>query len=1087
MRIGRRLRKVVFWGMVLCLSILAGGLWFAYWYLTDGETAARLIKQQAVRFLPGSILDPGRVKIGLFKGQVTLSQVLLRQPIDGAMVQSLRIPYLNIQINSRKLAGGELEAREIHVSQPTLRLQQRRDGTWNLQGLLADPWPVPLVENPPPITIQNGTVELVTAEEPASTTEAAPESPAVVRPGAAARAPAILRDVTLTIEGDGAAGRFKFEGTARGDLLFDRLSLRGTIDLNTGRITLGGELTRLTLSETLRRRIPAEARPVVKAMALNGGVIDLDLSRFSFDPTAAPASQLRYQAQARIREGVWECLKLPFPLNDLSALVSIEDGVMTIKHAQGSNGKTTLRAEGALALNDPQRGLLDLHIKLTDLELDQRLRDHTPPEYDELWDVFKPRGRVDAEVHVVRSQVGEPVDLSATVDCRDVAAEYLHFRYPLDHLTGQVTLEKRLLTVDLQTLSVGGRPLRLKGAIQNPGLDAVVHLDIQADSIPIDDKIKKAMPPDVRKVVEQFHPSGLVKAHATVFRQPMVGPKSRPEGLIKIDAEIDLSERCEMKWDGLPYPVRDLKGRLEIKPDSWVFKNMRGGNGQTIINASGSVKKLHLPKRRNGDDPLKVDIHLQAQNLPFISELRNALPPAWREKTWTTINPTGACDVDAVVQVDPRVENTHIEIVPRRESNVRLEIHRPPQGTDPGGTIELPLENVLGRFVFDNGLVTMNDVNFQFRGAPVRFDHGTVRVEDTGQFELSVSDLWVEAIRFDQDLRKKMPPLMAQFARWLDDGRTFRARGDLMIGWSGKAGEPAWCKWDKGLAVFNDNTVKTGIPLEHIHGQIDHVSVWSNGIALKVDGILDLGNVSVLGQQITNVKSPFHVHGGVAELESVRGDFLGGELWGEGLISLDATPRYNLSLLLRGAKLEEYARTLFGRQKYRGKIDAKFECHGLGSDIRSLNGSGEAHITEGDLGELPFMLRFATALKSKMTLADTPRNPGKTAFDTADVAFTIVQGVSIIDTIKFIGNAFSLQGHGTLDPQGNIDLKLNVLLGRDRFHIKGLSDILREASGPFLMAHVWGTPTFPQYGLEVFPQVLEMLKVMGQGRADRQP
>ena len=226
-----------------------------------------------------------------------------------------------------------------------------------------------------------------------------------------------------------------------------------------------------------------------------------------------------------------------------------------------------------------------------------------------------------------------------------------------------------------------------------------------------------------------------------------------------------------------------------------------------------------------------------------------------------------------------------------------------------------------------------------------------------------------------------------------------------------------------------------------------------------------------LGQQITNVESPFHVQGGVAELESVRGRFLGGEILGKGRISLDATPRYSLQPVAERRPARRIRpHTLNGRQKYRGNIDAKFECHGLGSDIHSLNGSGEARITQGDLGELPFMLRFATLLKKNLTLADTPRNPGKTAFDSADVAFTIVQGVSTIDPIKFTGNAFSLQGRGTLDPQGNMDLRLNVLLGRDRFHIKGLSDVLREASGPFLMAHVWGTPTFPQYQLEFFPQ-----------------
>ena len=77
-----------------------------------------------------------------------------------------------------------------------------------------------------------------------------------------------------------------------------------------------------------------------------------------------------------------------------------------------------------------------------------------------------------------------------------------------------------MLAVDLQTVK-GGQPVRLTGTIKNPGVDAVVKLDIQAEAIPIDDALKNAMPPDVRKVVDQFNPSGVVKAHATVFRKPL--------------------------------------------------------------------------------------------------------------------------------------------------------------------------------------------------------------------------------------------------------------------------------------------------------------------------------------------------------------------------------------------------------------------------------------------------------------------------------------------------------------------------------------------------------------------------------------
>ena len=55
MRIGRRVAKILIWGLVLCLSILGGGLWFAYWYMTDSDTAAQLIREHAVRYFPRSI------------------------------------------------------------------------------------------------------------------------------------------------------------------------------------------------------------------------------------------------------------------------------------------------------------------------------------------------------------------------------------------------------------------------------------------------------------------------------------------------------------------------------------------------------------------------------------------------------------------------------------------------------------------------------------------------------------------------------------------------------------------------------------------------------------------------------------------------------------------------------------------------------------------------------------------------------------------------------------------------------------------------------------------------------------------------
>ena len=83
MRLGRRLAKVLIWGLVLIVLITAGAAWFAYALVTDSETAERLIKAQAARFLPRSIVEMGRINIGILKGEVTVSHFHVLQRIDG--------------------------------------------------------------------------------------------------------------------------------------------------------------------------------------------------------------------------------------------------------------------------------------------------------------------------------------------------------------------------------------------------------------------------------------------------------------------------------------------------------------------------------------------------------------------------------------------------------------------------------------------------------------------------------------------------------------------------------------------------------------------------------------------------------------------------------------------------------------------------------------------------------------------------------------------------------------------------------------------------------------------------------------------
>ena len=69
MRIVLPRRKVVLWTLALLVAAVVGGAWFAYDYATDSRTLAALIRAEAPRYLPGTTLDLGRVRIRPFAGE----------------------------------------------------------------------------------------------------------------------------------------------------------------------------------------------------------------------------------------------------------------------------------------------------------------------------------------------------------------------------------------------------------------------------------------------------------------------------------------------------------------------------------------------------------------------------------------------------------------------------------------------------------------------------------------------------------------------------------------------------------------------------------------------------------------------------------------------------------------------------------------------------------------------------------------------------------------------------------------------------------------------------------------------------------
>ncbi|WZO98384.1 AsmA-like C-terminal region-containing protein [Isosphaeraceae bacterium EP7] len=1049
----RRIRRILTLALVL-LSLGVGGVaWLAYAYLTDSDTWAATIRAQAPRFLPGSVVDVGRVQPGLFSGHVSLLNVNVTQAIDGSPFVAASIARLQIAHDARALLRGEFVPRRVDVSYPVLRLKRRKDGRWNLQGLLADPWPGPELENPPPVFIHNGKVEL-SDESGAS---------------------AILRDVEVTVQPVDAQ-TVEFEGSAQGDT-FERVRLHGRIDRSTGSVTLAGNLDRLVMSDILRGRLPADIRALVDRVGLTGGEADLMLRSASFKMDD-PKGSMRYDAGVLLKAGVWNCPELPFPFSGVSASLSVADGKVVLDSAEGFNGETKVHASGECSLDDPKTAPMDFELLVNQLALDGRLKARTPPQFTKLWDEFKPSGKVSVALHAVRRDRGGPMGVGMTVECEDVAMTYHLFKYPLSGIRGRMTLENDTLKIIGLRTMVGGKPVTATGTIEKPGPLAVANLTFKAESLPIDDVLLKAMPPDVREVVQQFSPQGTVNGVARMKRVPPSKPGDPVAGVVTIDADLDLNERCSIRWAGLPYPVTNLTGHLEIHPDLWIIRDMKGngGSGSSTIAGSGKVRKVG---RVAGKDLLNIDLKIDAAELRFDNQLRDALPPAWK-KTWAQLNPSGTSDVKSEIKIVPGQPDSYkLTLTPGPQAAVRLAYSRDPSPGDPGGHYQLQMDDVRGQFEAINGTVDMKNVDFNFYGSPVRFETGRVRVEDSGRFDLAVKQLKVQKLRLDSKLQEIMPPVMASFARRLDDGHPFTIqRGNLNLGWSGVPGAPVHCGWSDGLVVLDNNSADTGIPLHSLQGQLDSVAGLYDGTNLSVSAALNLDSVIIKGQQVTRLTAPIEVDKGVARIKSIRGTLLDGEVTGALEVNLEATPRYKAEYQIREAKLQSYARTVAGSQAYRGTVSGRASLEGQGSDMRTVVGDAEVYINEANLGEMPDIVRLLALLQPRL------RDRGKAGFNAAEVHVRVRDGVARLNQIRLTGNPLNLQGNGTLDMQGNLDLSLVPGFG-DGLGVKFVNNSLRAASSQLFGVKVGGTLSDPRPKLVPFPVADEAFRLFSQRHPER--
>jgi len=286
--------------------------------------------------------------------------------------------------------------------------------------------------------------------------------------------------------------------------------------------------------------LPAKARQVITSMHPTGK-IDF---RWRIDRNRAGQLKPRTTLQLVLADVDLQYEKFSYPLRHIRGLIKAENNnwhfldlesggsrqvrcqgsllpVTTRNAARTSNGPRTRNAVPARHAKPPEYEL-NLQFSAQQIPLDEDLRKAVPPSVQKAWADLRPRGRTDITAHVHHLPGYARPNIRVTIRPRPESASVrpTFFPYLIEGLAGAITYHEGQLLLSQMRGHHGNTTIRTNGdGTFHPQGDWQFQLvGLSADRVTASRDLILAMPPGLRKVIDQLHPNGDFNLHNGVFR-----------------------------------------------------------------------------------------------------------------------------------------------------------------------------------------------------------------------------------------------------------------------------------------------------------------------------------------------------------------------------------------------------------------------------------------------------------------------------------------------------------------------------------------------------------------------------------------
>ena len=349
--------------------------------------------------------------------------------------------------------------------------------------------------------------------------------------------------------------------------------------------------------------------------------------------------------------------QFPYRLDQMRGAIGFTGRSLTLNRLACRHGDSEFVIDGGVE-HFGRSSSIAMRVVSERIRFDEDLYRALGPAAKRMWFAFMPSGT--GAIDQTYSRVEGKQTRRLVVELIDAGAVYAHFPYPLEHLTGRLTIEPDAVT--LQNIAAhyqDARKVQLDGGVSlsddgPPGF--AVH--VRAEQIPVDAALIGAMPKQQRDLFKRLE----LEATATVDME--IFPDATGQRPMDFTAHLAATGR-RLMYSGFAVPLEDVRIVAEVTPEAVELKELTGRRGQGRLSLSGRIVGM---ADADGGPGVCLDVKADGFELDeaFWAAAGSAikpLPPAIRlagpvtaKGRWSRNMPAGQCDgvdMEVVCQDNP--------------------------------------------------------------------------------------------------------------------------------------------------------------------------------------------------------------------------------------------------------------------------------------------------------------------------------------------------------------------------------------------------------------------------------------------------